>query len=118
MSKAARSLFVFGLYLVATGAFIVIAPNVFLSLLGLPPAADHWFRVLGIVTMAIGFLDVAAGRAEQTGMYRASVWVRALVFLSFSALVVLKIAPPVLLLFGAIDAAGALWTHLTLRRPA
>ncbi|HEV8510180.1 MAG TPA: hypothetical protein VGQ48_06970 [Gemmatimonadales bacterium] len=116
MTPAARSIYVFGVYLVATGAFILGAPDTFLALLRLPPATDPWFRVLGVVVMAIGMLDLASARAEQTGFFRATVWVRFFVLIAFTGLILLRLAPPVLIVFGLIDAAGAVWTKLALKQ--
>jgi hypothetical protein len=64
--------------------------------------------------MAIGMLDLASARSEQTGFFRATVWVRFFVLISFIVLVLLQLAPPVLIVFGLIDAAGAVWTKVTL----
>ena len=116
MTPAARSIHVFGIYLIAMGGFILGAPDAFLALLRLPPATDPWFRVLGIVVMAIGMLDVASARSEQVGFFRATVWVRFFVLAALVGLVLLKLAPPVLVIFGLIDAAGAVWTKVSLTR--
>ena len=106
----------FGIYLVSIGAFVVAAPNAFLTLLHLQPATDPWLRVLGVVVMAIGMLALASARSEHAGFFRATVWVRFFVLISFTALVLLQLAPPVLILFGVIDAAGGVWTKLAMAR--
>ena len=43
------------------------------------------------------------------------VWVRPMVLVAIGALVLLRLAPPILLIFGVADAAGAAWTRATLR---
>jgi hypothetical protein len=116
MTRAARSVFVFGIYLQVVGAILLASPDTLLALLRLPPATDPWIRVLGVVVMAVGLLDAASARMEQTGYFRATVWVRLFVLISFVVLVLLKLAPAVLLVFGVIDAAGAVWTRLSLSR--
>jgi len=50
-----------------------------------------------------------------TAFFRWTVWGRSIVVVAFVAFVALGMAPPVLILFAAIDAGGALWTALTLR---
>ena len=115
MSRAARSAFVFGIYLVATGGVLIAAPNVLLALLFLPSTSEPWIHVLGIPVMAIGMLHVLSARAELLPFFRASVRVRVFVFLCFTALAALRIIPPILIVFGIADAASALWTHLALR---
>lgn len=116
MTPPARSIYLFGIYLVAAGGFIVGAPGTFLALLRLPPTTDPWLRVLGVPIMSIGLLHVACGRAEQTGFFRASIWARVFVLVTLSALVALRLAPVIVLLFGLVDAAGAAWTRLALAR--
>ena len=116
MTPAARSVYVFGIYLLGMGAVIVVAPDAFLALLRLPPATDLWLRVLGVLVVVIGLLDVTSARAEQAAFFRATVWIRFLVLISFSGLVLLQLAPPVLIVFGVIDAAGAVWTKRSLAR--
>jgi hypothetical protein len=66
--------------------------------------------------MAIGMLDMASARTEQTGFFRASVGVRFFVLASFVALVLMQLAPPALVIFGVIDGAGAVWTKLALAK--
>ena len=116
MTPAARSLYVFGIYLLGLGAVIVTAPDALLALLRLPPATDPWLRVLGVLVVVIGLLDVTSARAEQTAFFRATVWIRFVVLISFIGLVLVQLAPPVLIVFGVIDAAGAVWTKLSLAR--
>ena len=118
MSKAARSVYVFGIYLLVLGGILIGSPNTLLALFRLPSTTEPWVHVLGVVVMAIGMLDVASARTEQTGFFRASVWVRLFVFASFIVLALIKIAPPVLVAFGLVDAIAALWTHASLRKTA
>lgn len=118
MSGAARSAYVFGIYLIVVGGMAMGAPNTLLALLRLEPTTDPWIRVAGVVVVAIGMLDVACARSNQVGFFRATVATRSFAALSFAAFVALGLAPPVLLLFGAIDAAGALWTFIALRGDA
>ena len=115
MSKAARSMLVFGAYLIANGLVLVITPNTLLGLLRLPPTTEPWIRGLGVVVGVLGAYYLAAARQELTGFFRATVWGRAIVLLAFVVLVVLRLAPPILLAFGVIDTAGALWTRAALR---
>ncbi len=115
MSKAARSMLVFGIYLIANALVLVVTPNTLLGLLRLPLTTDPWIRVLGVVVGVLGAYYVAAARQELTGFFRATVWGRAIVLFAFALLVVLRLVPLTLLAFGVIDAAGALWTRAALR---
>ena len=113
---AARTVLVFGLYLVVVGLGLLVAPNAFLAPLGFPPAADEsWLRVLGVLTLVIAAYYLLAARANLTAFFRWTVFVRGGVFVVFGALVLLKLAPPPLALLGAVDLAAALWTWFALR---
>jgi len=116
MSKAARSLFVFGIYLVALGLFLLIAPNVLITVFGLPETHDVWIRVVGMLLVFLAYYDIQAARHELANFFAWSVIARATVIVFFAVFVLLKWLEPILLLFGAIDLAGALWTHLALRQ--
>jgi len=115
VSAPARTVLVFGIYCVAVGAVLIFMPNVFLGLLGLAPTREVYIRVLGVVVSTLGFYYIAAARAEATSFFRWTVWGRPFVLAAFIALVLCGAAPPVLILFGAVDAAGALWTAWALR---
>ena len=115
MSAAARSVFVFGLYLMGLGVVLLFAPNMLLGAFGMPSTTEVWIRVVGMLVLIIGFLDVVAGRTDLVPLFRASVLARGLVPVVFVAFVI-EGAPVQLLLFGAADLAGAVWTAVALRR--
>jgi hypothetical protein len=115
MSRAARSVFVFGLYLIGTAGVLTTTPNVLLRLLAMAPATEPWIRVLGVVVGALGTYYIVAARAELDPFFRATVWVRALVLVAFSSLAAVGWAPVTLILFGVIDALGGFWTWMALR---
>ena len=116
MTQAARSVYAFGIYLLVLGGILIGSPNTLLQLLGLPATTEPWIHVVGVPVMAIGMLDVSGARAEQTAFLRATVWVRLFVLVAFVAFALFNIAPPILIVFGLVDGAGALWTYLALRK--
>ena len=116
MTSAARSVYVFGIYLIVLGGILMGSPNTLLAMFGIASTTEPWIRVLGVVVMAIGMLDVACARTEQVGFFRATVGTRIFALVAFALFVALGIAPPMLLLFGLIDAAGAMWTFTALRK--
>ena len=118
MSRAALSAQVFAVYVMATGAMFVVAPNAVLSLFGVPPTTEVWVHVVGVLACMIGLYAWVGGRHDHRPFLVASVATRVLVFAAFTSFVLLDMAPPVLALFGVVDLAGALWTHLALRADA
>ena len=115
MSRAARSVLIFGTYMIAIAAVLIASPNALLALCRLPPTREVYIRVLGVVVLTLGLYYVAAARAEALAFFRWTVWGRPLVLAAFVVLVVFRLGPPILILFGAIDAAGAIWTAAALR---
>ena len=115
MSRAAQSVFIFGLYLVVVGAGLVAIPNTVLTPLGFAPSAEFWPRILGVLTLCLAYYYISAARAGLTGFLRWTVQVRAGVFVVFGGLVLLKLAPTPLALLGAVDLLAAVWTGLMLR---
>lgn len=116
MSRSARSLFVFAIYLLFLGPALIIAPNALLSLFGVPGTSEVWIRVVGVLALALGYYDLVAARNEWTTYFRASVYARIGVLLFFTSFVLLGFAHPSLIMFGCIDGAGAMWTGLCLRK--
>lgn len=115
MSHAARSVFVFGLYLIAVGAGLVAIPNTALGSLGFPPSAEVWPRVVGVLALVLAYYYLQAARRGLTAFFRWTVQARALVFVAFAALVLVGLAPTPLLALGAVDLLAAIWTGVALR---
>jgi hypothetical protein len=118
MSRAARTVFVFGIYLVGTGALLLVAPNVLLGLLRIAPATEPWIRVLGMIVALLGAYYIVAARAELSAFFRASVAFRLFALVGFGGLAAVGWAPATLIGFGVIDALAALWTRSALRAAA
>lgn len=115
MTSAARSVFVFGIYLIGTAGLLVTTPNTLLGLLKVAPTTEPWIRVLGLVVGFLGGYYVVAARAALDAFIRATVWFRLGALAGFVTLAALSWAPATLIGFGVIDALGALWTWTALR---
>jgi len=115
MSKAAKSILVFGIFMVLVGLGLLIMPNVLLTLSGYPTTSEVWIRVVGLVVAILGYYYIVAARNELTSLFKASVRARPGVIVVFIVFVALGWAKPILVLFGAIDLLGAIWTGLALR---
>ncbi len=116
MSKSAKTLLVFGLYLAGMGVGFVFIPNVLLGVLGFPPTAEVWSRVVGMLALFLAFYYVQAARTDFRPFIQWTVYTRVAGFLFFAGFVLAELAGPVMLLLGAVDLASALWTQWTLRQ--
>ena len=115
MSNSARSIFAFGLYLVALGVILIVAPNFLLGIFLLPGTSEVWIRVVGVLVLYLGVYYTLAARKEMTDFFQWTVYIRPTLILFFAAFVLLGFVRPVLILFGAVDLLGAIWTGLALR---
>jgi hypothetical protein len=116
MSRAAKSLFVFGIYLCVLGVTLLLAPNPLLHVFGVPPTDEVWIRINGMFVLCLSFFYVQSARNELTIFIRWTVWARAAVIIYFAAFVLSVSAPKALLLFGLIDLSSAVWTLLALKK--
>lgn len=116
MSPPARSIHTFGIYLALLGAGLVAWPAGVLGPFGLPPPQEVWVRVGGMVIAILGAYYLLAARHGLRAFFPWTVATRASVIVVFAALVLAGVAPPVPLLFGAVDLAGAVWTWMALQR--
>jgi hypothetical protein len=115
MSKSARSLFFYGIYIAALGAILICVPNILLKLLFFPETSEVWIRVIGVPLIVLAYYDIQAARIEDVAFFKWSVQIRIIPAFIFAAFVLLGFAGPQLLLFGVMELLGSLWTGLTLR---
>lgn len=115
MSHPARSITVFAGYLVLLGLTLLVAPNLLLTTFGIPPTSEVWIRIVGVLVLILAFYYAQTARREMTDFFRWTVPARSAVIVFFIVFVFLGWAKPVLILFGAIDLAGAIWTFMALR---
>lgn len=118
MSKAAKSMTVFAGYLLLLGLVLVLVPNFLLRVFRIAPTGEVWIRVVGMLVLVLAFYYWNSARTELTSFFRWTVIARSSVPLFFLAFVAAGLASPMLILFGVVDLAGALWTALALRRDA
>ena len=115
MTRAESSVFGFGIYLAVAGAGLLFAPQLVLAPVGIPAPQEVWIRVVGVLALSLATYYGVAARSGATAVMRATVPVRICVTVAFGALVALGLAPAGLLVFAAVDFAGAVWTALALR---
>ncbi len=111
MNPADISIFTFGIYvIVVVGLGFVFIPNVVLPMFKLPKTNEVWIRILGFLAAIIGYYYINAALLGLTAFYWPTVWARFAVLVFLIILTILKQAKPTIIIFGVIDAAGAVWT--------
>ena len=115
MSKSARSVFVFSLYLLALGITLLVAPNFLLGLFSMPATSEVWIRVVGMLIFLLGNYYMQAARKEMKDFFHWTIYLRVSVIFFLTVFAVLDYTRPIIILFGAVDLLGAVWTWLALR---
>ena len=117
MSRAGRSFFWFGFWVLACGLFLALAPGLMLKMAAITVSNDIMLRVFGtvLVYMAVYYF-VAGRRSGYTALYRASVYTRFSAPIVVGLFVIVLKASPLVFCFTVVDAAGALWTAIALRK--
>ena len=116
MSPAAKSLFVFGIYLLVLGLLLLLVPNLLLQLFRVPETNEVWIRINGMFVLCLSFYYVQVARNELIMFIRWTIPARIAVIIYFAAFVLLVSAPKGLLLFGVIDLLAAGWTWIALKK--
>ena len=114
MDAPTLSIFIWGIYVLLIGLLLVFIPDKTLVLFGHEKPKDHWIRVVGIISISLGYFYLNSAQNEVYSFYWASIYTRIAGLIGFLGLVVFKIAKPRIILFGLIDAIGATWTLLAL----
>ena len=109
-----RSVYYFSFYLFVVGLVLVFVPNVLLQLLGMPVTQEVWIRVVGVLAFNIGFYYYR--NADNVAFCKSTIPTRVLIFLSFCAFAVLGLVSWVIVVFGAVDGLGAVWTWWELKK--
>ena|SRR5258706_8256492 len=115
MTSAAKSVLVFGLYLLALGGGLLAAPDAMLALFGRPPASDPWLRVVGLVVIVVGLYYVSAARSGVVAFFRWTTWGRPLAGGALLIMMGAGLLPRFTVLLAVLDFAGAAWTAMALR---
>jgi hypothetical protein len=119
MSNAARSIFIFGVYIIVSGTFALLAPNMVVTLFGLPPSSEVLIliRFVGLVFAILGGYYVQSARHNLVPFFGMTVVGRLVLVAGMAGFVLLGLTKPNLLLLAIGDFLGAIWTGLSLRKP-
>jgi hypothetical protein len=115
-SRVAQSVLVFGAYMIAQGATLMLTPNLLLGILGLPLETSVWPRAVGWALIALGYYYVRNALAGNRDFFGWTVQIRSAQFLVFIAFVALGLANPILLATSGLEFLAGIWTWFELRR--
>jgi hypothetical protein len=116
MSRAAMSIFIFGIYIIFLGITFLFVPEIMFLMLAYPTPPDIVSRIMGMVFMFLAYLYIRAALEGMTKFFMWTVHTRVLVIIFFSIFAALQLVNPLIIMFGVVDLAGALWTFWALRK--
>lgn len=115
MSKSSRSVFLFSIYMFGLGSIMVLLPNLLLNIFSVPETNEVWIRVAGMLVLILGYYYFQASKNDIMIFFKWTVYARSSVVIFFIAFVLFGLAPPILILFGIVDAVAAYWTNYCLK---
>ena len=116
MSRSAKSVLVFGIYLGLIGVIFLIVPNLLLTPFGIEPTDEVWIRLSGILLMAIAVYYIIAAKQELIVIMKATAYIRFTIIFFFTAFTLLEFVSSTIILFAVIDFLGGIWTLLMLKK--
>jgi hypothetical protein len=115
MSNAAKSILAHGIYLLGLAVVLLTIPNVPLKIVGLPETNEVWIRVVGFLSLVLGYYYVQEARRDETEFFRSTILPRVLAIVFFVIFVVVGLAPINILILIVVDPVFILWTYFALR---
>jgi hypothetical protein len=115
MTRAALSVYMYGLYLISSGLPFLLIPHFTLGMFGLSAGDDLWIRLVGVLLAVIGSFYVAAVLTRSDRMLIWSVPTRYATATLMAVMVALGEAGLALLVFAALDALTASLTWVAIR---
>lgn len=118
LTKTSTSLYAFAAYmLLLPGLGLMFIPTVLLELFQFTYAEPLWpARLAGLLAFIIGAYYYLIAKHEIQILYASTVVLRGLAVVFFVVLWALGQVEAMILLFAAVDALGALWTALTIKK--
>ena len=117
MTKAGKSIFFFGFWVIICGVALMFFPGFVNNLMGTDLPPDLSSRILGMVLIILAIYYFVAGRHPAFWpFYRVSIYTRTAALIIAIIFVLIKLANVALIYFTIVDGLGAAWTALALRR--
>lgn len=115
MTASSKSLYYFGIYLLALGLALVIFPNSILGMFMMPETTEPWIRVVGVLAFCLGIYYYFMAATNHVLFLTLSVYIRASVIVWFMVFVLLDWVSPMIIIFGVVDLLAAGWTYFLLK---
>lgn len=116
MTKAAKTVWVFGIYLIGEGLFLLLAPAWILEAIGIPDPESVWRMILGFVVAVLGYYYVRNAKENLTPFFRFTVQIRFVQLGFFLWLYFFERGTLTLVGFSAIEMLAGLWSWRELRK--
>jgi uncharacterized membrane protein HdeD (DUF308 family) len=116
MTKAAKTVWVFGIYLIMEGLFLILAPSWVLEAIGIPDPESVWRIVIGFVVAILGYYYVRNASENLTPFFGFTVQVRVVQLFFFLWLYFFERATLTLVGFSIIEMLAGVWTWREMRR--
>jgi hypothetical protein len=115
MSHSARSVFIYGIYVLIVGLVFTFAPSFLLKAINVTYVPEPWVRTVGVFMLGASIYFVFSGKLNIRPFFALTIYARFMSFAFYTMFVVTGLARVTILPFGIIDLIGALWTGFALR---
>jgi hypothetical protein len=115
MTTAAKSVFVFGIYLMLQGILLMLGPDILLELLQLPDIESSWKVICGFAVFVLGYYYIRNALANLVSFFWFTVHVRLLQLIFFIVIYYLDIGTFSLVLLSTVESGFGIWTYFELK---
>lgn len=115
MTYPAKTVFIFGIYMIVEGIILMFIPNTLLSLVNLPTTQEIWIRFVGLAFLVLGYYYLKSAQNNLIIFFKWTAQVRIFQFLVVWGLVLFQKAPLIFLAFAAVELGFGIWTYLALK---
>lgn len=91
-------------------------PNILLKLVQMPETNEVWIRIVGMLAFCLGYYYHRVASGNIRAFFKHTVPTRLFAAIAFTSFALLDYGPMMLIGFGAIDLAGAIWTWTSLKK--
>lgn len=116
MTRSAKTVWVFGIYLIIEGVFLMLAPGWVLEAIGIPDPDSVWRIVLGFVVAILGYYYVRNAKKNLTPFFQFTVQVRFIQLVFFLWLYFFDRGSLALVGFSIIEMLAGVWTWRELKK--